>query len=125
MTTINREALVKSIVSAIDMSGLLFQRHPEHPEWDTTRPGARLGEVAAFVRNVEDEPKSYISVCRWYEGEQDPDLDEPYQEDCWEIITSHYDGTQGFNRFIDVKDVAEYVADEMKSISNPNGEIRV
>lgn len=87
------QELVESIKSAIGMSGMLFSAHPEHSEWDTTRPGARPGEVADFVRKVEDERKSYISVVFHAEGETDEDEWE-WEKDCYEVILNHKSGAQ-------------------------------
>lgn len=112
----NDSELVESIKSAIGMSGLLFQSHPDHPEWDTTRPGARTGEVAAFVRDVEGEQKSYISVCRWYEGEEDIDNEYVYEQDTWEIIVSD-PVFQEYHTATSAEQAAEIVASEMRNIS--------
>ena len=111
--------LVESIKSAISTSGLLFQPHPEHEEWDTTRPGARPGEVAAFVRDVPDERKSYISLVFHREGEQwTDDPDGEWQQDSWEIIVSRGDGSQDRDVATSDDDAAEIVAVEMQRIVN-------
>lgn len=104
--------LVASIKSAISMSGLLFQRHPEIDHWDTTRPGARPGEVAAFVHKHPDVRKSYISLVFHREGEEDVDGVE-WNEDCWEIIVSRGDGSQDYHRATTDEKAAEIAATEM------------
>lgn len=110
-----QDKLVASILSAINMEGGLWQRHPEHPDWETTRPGARTGEVAAFVREVEGERKAFISVCRWYEGETDVENGYTYPHDCWEIIHDKPDGTSEYDRATEAEDMARGVAQAMRS----------
>lgn len=106
--------LVDSIVSALNMSGLLFQTHPAHPEWKATRPGASPGEVARFVRDVPDDPKSFISVRFFSEGEAEPGTDFAWEQDTYEIVTSRPDGTQTRTAAGDTHRVATIVAKEMK-----------
>lgn len=116
-TTEPNPELVGSIKSAISMSGGLFQRHPKHPEWKTTRPGARPGEVAAFVRNVKGDRKSYISVCFHREGEGYDGADEEWDTDAYEIIISRGDGSQDRGVATDPEHAATIVAKEMEHIS--------
>jgi len=114
MSTAAQAELVDSIERALDMSGLLFQAHPEHPEWDTTRPGANPGEVAAFVRDVPNERKSFISVRFFREGESVPDFEYEWQADTYEIVVSRGDGTQTRDATTDRRRAAELVAQEMR-----------
>lgn len=109
------DKLVKSIISAIETSGGLFQRHPDHPEWDTTRPGAQPGEIAAFVRKV-DERNDYISVI-WHEaGEVDEDGYE-WGKNCYEILYSHSDGSQARDVIESEGKAAEAIAKQMRRLS--------
>lgn len=114
MSTTAQTELVDSIESALDMSGLLFQAHPAHPEWDTTRPGATPGEVAAFVRDVPNERKSFISVRFFREGESVPDYEYEWPADTYEIVVSRGDGTQARDATTDRRRAAELVAREME-----------
>ena len=109
-------ALVSSIEQAI-MCGLLFQRHPDHDNWETTRPGARPGEVAAFVHKPDNSRKSYISVCYRREGEEEAGSTYEWTQDCYEIIGSRGDGTQYRDVSTDVSRAAELVAIEMERVA--------
>jgi hypothetical protein len=115
--TDSNEELVDSIESAIKMTGRLFQRHPEHPEWDTARPGAEPGEIACFVRKVEGERKSYISV-KWHdEGEQEPGTDYEWDSDGYEIVVTRGDGTSDRGVSTERRSAAEIIASYMEKIS--------
>jgi hypothetical protein len=115
VTNQTQTELVESIVSALKMSGLLFQTHPAHPEWKATRPGASSGEVARFVRDVpnENDPRSFISVRFFREGEAEPGTNFAWEEDTYEIVTSRSDGTQTRTAAADRRRVAAIIAEEM------------
>lgn len=104
--------LVRSIESALDMGGLLFQRHPKHPDWDTTRPGAIPGEIACFKHST-DEGTHYLSVIFHYAGETDED-GYTWNEDAYEIRGSHPYGNQTRDVLHDHKEAAKRVAKEME-----------
>lgn len=111
METLSQE-LVSSIEKAINMSGGLFQAHPKHPDYKTTRPGAEPGEVACFKRDVEDERSDYISVITHSAGETDED-GYTWSTDCYEISISRGDGSQHRNLAETSTKAAELVAKEM------------
>lgn len=114
MSTAAHIDVVDSIETALETAGSLLQVHPAHPEWDTTRPGATPGEVAAFVRDVPNERKSFISVRFFREGESEPGVEYEWQADTYEIVVSRGDGTQTRDATTDRRRAAELVAREME-----------
>lgn len=111
----DKSELVESIESAVSGSGLLFQRHPAHGEWDTTRPGARVGEVACFVHRG-GELNSYISVQLFLAGEEDEDGYE-WEQDSYVLEFMRGDGSCDRDVATNKERMAELVAEEMERIA--------
>lgn len=82
--TIDEEELIESIESPL-RSGF-GTPDPAHPDWRSTRPGARSGERLAYVRESE-EGKSFISIVEREGGEVDEDGYE-WSNDAYVIIAS-------------------------------------
>lgn len=112
MQTIDVAALEASIERALGMAGRLYQRHPEHPDWDTTRPGARSGEVACFVRRIDGGANEYISIVVHEAGEEDED-GYTWQNDCYEVLVDFTDGDSQTSVIQTKDEVVTAVADQM------------
>jgi hypothetical protein len=115
METIDKAKLESSIESALGMSGGLFQRHPEHPDYETTRPGARPGEIACFVRRVARGLNEYISVVSHTAGEEDED-GYTWQNDCYEVVFNFADGDSETTVVQSRQDVVDAVVGQMLTV---------
>jgi hypothetical protein len=114
MQTIDVAALEASIERALGMAGGLYQRHPKHPDWETTRPGARTGEIACFVRRIDGEANEYISIVVHEAGEEDED-GYTWHKDCYEIIVDFTDGDSETQVAQSRSTVATIVAEQMRA----------
>lgn len=97
----------KAITSAFNMSGGLFQRHPDAEHWKTTRPVSP--EIACFKHEPSN---SYIRVEFWREGEEDEDGYE-WHSTGYLIETLQADGYYPRTFFTDVEEAVDHIDEEM------------
>lgn len=110
--------LKKSLNEALNMTGLLFQPHPEIDGWETTRPGAYTGEVVAFQGKVFNPSFGRLSLRYFAAGETDEDGYE-YGSDTWIVETQdrgeylwepdqYHDREEAVDRMVEImRDVAD------------------
>lgn len=106
-----------SVKQAVQMSGLLFQSHPDIGSWQTTRPGALTGEIVAF----KNEPANFdrLSIRFFAAGETD-DNGREYEHDTYIVekmdIERDYHWQEEF--FGDQDDAIERVEGIMQDVTD-------